>query len=346
MDWRRAIAVWRGAEPNRKRKKPGGVAFGKCRGREPLADHAQDRQTVTRVSYLLAGIGKGDCHVVCIVARRRCYCGESFFLFVAFCLVGLAAAAAGWLLSSSASAQPASREMREASEKREKALAAETQKAAADCDQPRYNSAVQSFVASKVSHGYTEGEATQVVFKFYPYPQCSALPSPVFFPGAQPFVGFNIGGGFQGTNFSVDPQFNVNGSGVIGGGFGGVLFPIPNTNAQAGFRIGGEGGNIIGNIGMPAASPLFTYTVRTDWMAYQEAMVKIGGLSLPPGFQGYLIFPTSFGLFYTASVGVAESGTSVKGTLGPFTVIDNTERTGIHRRRWRARCCLPERHQH
>jgi hypothetical protein len=116
---------------------------------------------------------------------------------------------------------------------------------------------------------------------------------------------------------------------VIGGGFGGVLFPIPNTNAQAGFRIGGEGGNITGSITSPAASPLFTYPVRTDWMAYQEAMVKIGGSSVPPGFQGYLIFATNFGLFYTASVGVAESGTSVKGTLGPFTVIDNTERTGI-----------------
>ncbi len=75
------------------------------------------------------------------------------------------------------------------------------QKAAADCDQPRYISAMKSFIASKVSHGYTEGEATQVVFKFYPYPQCSALPSPVLFPGAQPFVGFNIGGGFPEHQF-------------------------------------------------------------------------------------------------------------------------------------------------
>jgi hypothetical protein len=84
---------------------------------------------------------------------------------------------------------------------------------------------------------------------------------------AQPFVGVNVGGGFQNTNFSVDPQFNTNGSGVVGGGFGGVLFPIPNTTAMAGFRIGGEGGNVTGDIRMPAASPRFNYTVTTNWMA-------------------------------------------------------------------------------
>jgi hypothetical protein len=83
------------------------------------------------------------------------------------------------------------------------------------------------------------------------------------------------------------------------------------------------------------ASPTFTYTVTTNWMAYQEAMVRIPvflpagpqmpSLSVPPGFEGYTIL----GPFFTGSVGVAESGTSVKGVSGGFSVTDNMVRTGI-----------------
>jgi hypothetical protein len=162
----------------------------------------------------------------------------------------------------------------------------------------------------------------------------------IFGPGAQPFVGVNVGGGFQNTNFSVsDTGFNVNGSGVMGGGFGGVLFPIPNTNAQAGFRIGGEGGNITGDIRMPAVSPTFNYTVTTSWMAYQEGMVRMpvaGAFKIATNesprpqdraFLNYNYFNSN--PYVTGSVGIAESGTSVKGTSGAFSVTDNMVRTGI-----------------
>jgi hypothetical protein len=155
----------------------------------------------------------------------------------------------------------------------------------------------------------------------------------------QPFVGVYGGGGFPTTNFSVDPQFNVNGSGVLGGGFGGVLLPVPNTNIQIGPRFGIQGSNITGSITSPAASPLFTYTVRTDWMAYQEAMVRIpvgtafkiaDNESPLPQNRAYF----SYNFFdsvphVTGSVGVAESGTSVKGTSGTFSVTDNAVRTGL-----------------
>ena len=157
-----------------------------------------------------------------------------------------------------------------------------------------------------------------------PPPPTLFLPSPVHIvPRVQPFVGLNIGGGFQNTNFSVDPPFNVNGSGVIGGGFGGVLFPIPNTNALAGFRVGAQGSNIIGDIMAPSASPRFTYNVRTNWMAYQEGLaeIPIDQLAYVPTFGG--------GFTATISTGVAEMGTSVKGTSGMFSVTDSAVRTGI-----------------
>jgi hypothetical protein len=172
-----------------------------------------------------------------------------------------------------------------------------------------------------------------------PQDQVMMGPGPIF-RGAQPFVGVNVGGGFQNTNFSVsDTGFNVNGSGVMGGGFGGVLFPIPNTNAQAGFRIGGEGGNITGDIRMPAVSPTFNYTVTTSWMAYQEGMVRIpvaGAFKIAtnesprPQDRAFLDYNYFNSIPYvTGSVGIAESGTSVKGTSGAFSVTDNMVRTGI-----------------
>jgi hypothetical protein len=171
-----------------------------------------------------------------------------------------------------------------------------------------------------------------------PQDQVMMGPGPIF-PGAQPFVGINVSGGFQNTNFSVsDTGFNVNGSGVMGGGFVGVLLPIPNTNALAGFRVGGQGGNVTGDIRMPALSPTFNYTVRTEWMAYQEAMVRIpvSGFKIAPNESPLPRDRVFFTYDYfnqlphlTGSVGVAESGTSVKGTSGMFSVTDNAVRTGI-----------------
>jgi hypothetical protein len=118
----------------------------------------------------------------------------------------------------------------------------------------------------------------------------------------------------------------------LGGGFGGVLLPVPNTNVQIGPRFGVQGSNITGSITSPAASPTFTYTVTTNWTAYQEAMVRI------PVGTGFKIADDrvyfSYNYFQnvphvTGSVGVAESGTSVKGTSGTFSVTDNAVRTGI-----------------
>jgi hypothetical protein len=114
---------------------------------------------------------------------------------------------------------------------------------------------------------------------------------------------------------------------VIAGGFAGYLLPIPNTNAQLGVRVGGEGGNISGNIVTPAASPLFTYKVQTNWIAYQEALVQINmreGLVVEPTIAGFFNGIKPFG-----SLGVAESGVSVKGTSGTFSVTDSAVRTGI-----------------
>ena len=151
--------------------------------------------------------------------------------------------------------------------------------------------------------------------------------------GAQPFVGFNVGGGFENTNFAVTPSFNVNSSGVISGGFAGVLFPVPNTNTLLGLRLGAEGGNLTGSIGMPAASPSFTYSVNTTWMAYQEMMVRVPVTSAfkiadneSPRPQDRKFFDYNY---FTGSVGIAESGTSVKGTSGTFSVTDNAVRTGL-----------------
>ena len=146
---------------------------------------------------------------------------------------------------------------------------------------------------------------------------------------AQPFVGGYFGGGFQNTNFTVNPPFNVNSSGFLGGGFGGVLLPVPNTNVLIGPRLGIQGSNITGSITSPAASPAFNYSVTTNWTAYEEALIKV-----QPGWTGeqadlYSARINNVGLGFTGSVGVAESGTSVKGTSGTFSVTDNAVRTGI-----------------
>ena len=156
---------------------------------------------------------------------------------------------------------------------------------------------------------------------------------PASFLGAQPFAGVNVSGGFQNTNFSVsDTEFNVNGSGVMGGGFAGVLLPIPNTNALAGLRVGGQGGNITGDIRMPAPSPTFNYTVKTDATLYQEAVVsipasKITSFLLNVAYDVPLAPKWDFA--FGASVGVAESHTSVNGTAGAFSVTDSGWRPGI-----------------
>jgi hypothetical protein len=152
----------------------------------------------------------------------------------------------------------------------------------------------------------------------------------------QYFVGADVAGAFQQTNFLVAPPFNVNGSGAMGGVFGGVLIPVPNTNVLMGPRIGWQGGNINGTIVAPPASP-FTYTVRTNSVFYQDAMFKVlfpqlynliphaplpaaAPLTYPPNF----LFP-----FITASVGVAEVHTDVKGTLGAFQVGAGDYRPGV-----------------
>jgi hypothetical protein len=153
----------------------------------------------------------------------------------------------------------------------------------------------------------------------------------------QPFVGGNIGGAFQSTNFSVQQPFDVNGNGFLGGGFGGFFLPVPNTNIQIGPRFGIQGGNITGDIRMPAASPQFNYTVTTGWMAYQEAMVRIPvgnpfNESPRPEIRGFRAFNFYENLnipHLTGSVGIAESGTSVKGVSAMFSFTDNVVRTGI-----------------
>ena len=156
---------------------------------------------------------------------------------------------------------------------------------------------------------------------------------PVSFLGAQPSVGVNVSGGFQNTNFSVsDTGFNVNGSGVMGGGFVGVLLPIPNTIAGAGFRVGGQGGNITGDIRMPTLSPTFNYTVKTDATLYQEAVVsipasKITSFLLNVAYDVPLAPKWDFA--FGASVRVADSHTSVNGTAGAFSVTDSGWRQGI-----------------
>jgi hypothetical protein len=165
-----------------------------------------------------------------------------------------------------------------------------------------------------------------------PQDQVMMGPGPIF-PGAQPFVGVNFSGDFQTTNFTFsDTGFNVNGSGVMGGGFAGVLLPIPNTNALAGFRVGGQGGNITGDIKMPASSPTFNYTVKTDATLYQEAVVSIPASSITSFLLNVAYdvpLAPKWDFAFGASVGVAESHTSVNGTAGAFSVTDSGWRPGI-----------------
>jgi hypothetical protein len=98
---------------------------------------------------------------------------------------------------------------------------------------------------------------------------------------------------------------------------------------QLGFRVGGEGSNITGDIRMPAASPAFTYKVQTNWIVYQEAALKIGEiLEVDPRARG-AFSREGGGLFALFAAGVAESGTSVKGTSGMFSVTDNAVRSGM-----------------
>lgn len=199
----------------------------------------------------------------------------------------------------------------------------------------RYSSDIPDLVIHDVGAGH--------IPDFPQYPErCTPPPTPggggggprfgphYVLAGAQPFVGVNIGGGFQNTNFSVAPPFTVNSNGVTGGGFGGVLFPVPNTNAQFGFRFGGEGGNITGNIVTPPASPTFKYTVKTDAVIYQEAMFKIAVDESPvPQDRVFINYNYFQGLSVTGSVGVAESHSSVNGTAGAFSVTDSGWRPGI-----------------
>jgi hypothetical protein len=73
----------------------------------------------------------------------------------------------------------------------------------------------------------------------------------------------------------------------------------------------------------PSASPLFTYAVTTNWMAYQEALWKV---SIQP-----LDMPTmrDRSWFVLAGVGVAETSVSVNGKSGAFSVTDNAARPGL-----------------
>jgi hypothetical protein len=189
-----------------------------------------------------------------------------------------------------------------------------------------------------------EDRAHEIVKEFYELEATIKCPEGTWYPlgpnlepasffGAQPFAGVNVSGGFQNTNFSVsDTGFNVNGSGVMGGGFGGVLLPIPNTNALAGFRVGGQGGNITGDIRMPALSPRFNYTVKTDGTLYQEAVVSIPASSITSFLLNVAYdvpLAPKWDFAFGASVGVAESHTSVNGTAGAFSVTDSGWRPGI-----------------
>jgi hypothetical protein len=98
-----------------------------------------------------------------------------------------------------------------------------------------------------------------------------------------------------------------------------------------GFRFGGEGGNIVGDIKMPALSPTFNYTAKTDALLYQEALFKLlvryGRVYSPDTFPSSPV--TLNNLSITGSVGVAESHSSVNGTAGTFSVTDRAWRPGL-----------------
>jgi hypothetical protein len=143
-------------------------------------------------------------------------------------------------------------------------------------------------------------------------------PTPVLTPWITPFAGVNVGVANQGTYFSVDPSFTTSGNGPVYGGFAGVLFPIPNTPAQFGFRAGWEGLNISGKVEAPLASPLSDYTARSTWMFYEEGLAKVP-----------LAKFDIRGAYLTGSVGLAQMQTSVTGTSGAFSATDNGYRTGV-----------------
>jgi hypothetical protein len=140
--------------------------------------------------------------------------------------------------------------------------------------------------------------------------------------GPEVFVGVSVTAAIEQTNFAVSEPFNVNGSGVMGGIFGGVLLPVPNTNILMGPRVGWEGGNINGS---KEAIP-FTYFVTTNSMFFQEALVKVPFRS---PFEFYSDNANHLSLndispyldpYITASAGIAEVHEVVKGTSGAFSV--------------------------
>jgi hypothetical protein len=80
---------------------------------------------------------------------------------------------------------------------------------------------------------------------------------------------------------------------------------------------------------MPALSPRFNYTVKTDATLYQEAVISIPALSLAPRFVFVGTALEILDLNARLSAGVAESHTSVNGTAGAFSVTDSNWRPGI-----------------
>lgn len=149
------------------------------------------------------------------------------------------------------------------------------------------------------------------------------LQYPLTAGGIHPFVGFEIGGGWSTTRFNVDPPFNVNGSGFVSGINGGFLVPLPGSLVSLGPRIGVQGNFFSGTTSNPIASPLFDYTVKNNWMAYQEAVVQFNFRYLPLTeslnvHNAPLVLP-----FVTLSAGFAEGTTRIQGATPGFSVTDS-----------------------
>jgi hypothetical protein len=166
--------------------------------------------------------------------------------------------------------------------------------------------------------------------------------------GLHPFFGVEVGGGWSNTNFEVTPNFNVGGSGFLGGVNGGALFDVPGTKLSIGGRLGWLGSSVSGSTSRPPASPAFDYDVKTRSVALEEFIVSWGpdfssintGSSIDwTSGRTHHYEPTppadlSFELLYQSmhpyvSLGAAQVRTQVGGTAGAFQVSDSLTQTGL-----------------
>jgi hypothetical protein len=82
------------------------------------------------------------------------------------------------------------------------------------------------------------------------------------------YVGVEGGWGSSHTNFNVNPNFDVNGTGGLWGVNGGVMFGIPGTSFYVGPQVGFLSGGMGGTTADPPASPASDYWANKAFIQF------------------------------------------------------------------------------